>query len=180
VLDHSLDLFYGKTKPTSLLGIHHSADGRVIHSVNVLFVMRPKLRRIRLPVDFFNELFFLRGSVRDTQLSDRRGNFGLRGAVLHHRSALPQLAQSTRIGLYDVIQYERHLAQAESAAVSARGAYAKSKSALERVVGLRRKNNDVDIEEAYDGKNISSVRRVADCVNPLGSVNDSGHSKARF
>jgi outer membrane protein len=53
---------------------------------------------------------------------------------------------------YDLIQYERNLAQAESAEVSALGVYAKSKSALERAVGLTLKNNNVSIEEAYDGK----------------------------
>jgi outer membrane protein TolC len=53
---------------------------------------------------------------------------------------------------YDLIQFERNLAQAESAEVSALGVYAKSKSALERAVGLTLKNNDVNIEEAYDGK----------------------------
>jgi hypothetical protein len=53
---------------------------------------------------------------------------------------------------YDRIQYERNLAQAESAEVSALGVYAKSKSALERAVDLTLKNNIVSIEEAYDGK----------------------------
>jgi outer membrane protein len=53
---------------------------------------------------------------------------------------------------YDLIQYERNLAQAESAEVTALGVYGKSKSALERAVGLTLKNNNVDIGEAYDGK----------------------------
>jgi outer membrane protein TolC len=53
---------------------------------------------------------------------------------------------------FDLIQYERNLAQAESAEVSALGVYAKSKSALERAVGLTLKNNNVSVEEAYDGK----------------------------
>lgn len=52
----------------------------------------------------------------------------------------------------DLIQYERNLAQAESAEVTALGVYAKSKSELERAVGLTLKNNNVDLEEAYDGK----------------------------
>jgi len=53
---------------------------------------------------------------------------------------------------YDLIQFERNLAQAESAEVSALGVYAKSKSALERAVGLTLKDNNVSIEEAYEGK----------------------------
>jgi outer membrane protein len=53
---------------------------------------------------------------------------------------------------YDLIQYERNLAQAESAEVTALGVYGESKSALERAVGLTLKNNNVDIGEAYDGK----------------------------
>jgi len=52
----------------------------------------------------------------------------------------------------DLIQYERNLAQAESAEVTALDVYAESKSALERAVGLTLKNNNVDLEEAYDGK----------------------------
>jgi outer membrane protein TolC len=53
---------------------------------------------------------------------------------------------------YDLIQYDRNLAQAESAEVTALGVYGKSKSALERAVGLTLKNNNVDIGEAYEGK----------------------------
>jgi outer membrane protein len=53
---------------------------------------------------------------------------------------------------YDLIQYERNLAQAASAEVTALGVYAKAKSALERAVGLTLKNNNVNIDEAYDGK----------------------------
>lgn len=64
---------------------------------------------------------------------------------------------------YDLIQYERNLAQAESAEVSALGVYAKSKSALERAVGLTLKNNNVSIDEAYDGK----VSRPPSTLPPL-------------
>lgn len=53
---------------------------------------------------------------------------------------------------YDLIQYERNLAQAESAEVTALGVYAKAKAALERAVGLTLKNNNLDIGEAYDGR----------------------------
>jgi outer membrane protein TolC len=52
----------------------------------------------------------------------------------------------------DLIQYQRNLAQAESAEVTALDVYAESKSALERAVGLTLKNNNVDLEEANDGK----------------------------
>jgi outer membrane protein TolC len=50
---------------------------------------------------------------------------------------------------YDLIQFERNLAQAEAGALAV---YAKSKSALERAVGLKLKDNNVSIEEAYQWK----------------------------
>jgi outer membrane protein len=53
---------------------------------------------------------------------------------------------------YVLIQYERDLAQAQSAEVAALGIYAKAKAALERAVGLTLKNYNVSIGEAYDGK----------------------------
>jgi outer membrane protein len=52
---------------------------------------------------------------------------------------------------YTLIQYQRDLAQAQSAEVAALGIYAKAKAALERAVGLTLKNNNVDFEESYQG-----------------------------
>jgi hypothetical protein len=49
-------------------------------------------------------------------------------------------------------EYQRGLAQAQSAEVAAPGVYAKAKSALGRSVGLTLKNNNVSIDEACDGK----------------------------
>jgi outer membrane protein TolC len=53
---------------------------------------------------------------------------------------------------YDLIQFVRNLAQAQSAEVTALGTYAKAKSALERAVGLTLRNNNVSLEEAYAGQ----------------------------
>jgi outer membrane protein TolC len=53
---------------------------------------------------------------------------------------------------YNVIQHERDLAQARSAAVTALGIYAKAKAALDRAVGSTLLNNNITIEEAYQGK----------------------------
>jgi outer membrane protein len=51
-----------------------------------------------------------------------------------------------------LIHYERDLAQAESSEVSALGVYAKAKAALERAVRLTLKNNNVNLDEAYEGR----------------------------
>jgi outer membrane protein len=53
---------------------------------------------------------------------------------------------------YIVIQHERDLAQARSAVVTALGIYAKAKAALDRAVGSTLLNNNITIEEAYQGK----------------------------
>jgi outer membrane protein TolC len=53
---------------------------------------------------------------------------------------------------YNVIQHERDLAQARSAVVTAQGIYAKAKAALDRAVGSTLLNNNITIEEAYQGK----------------------------
>jgi len=53
---------------------------------------------------------------------------------------------------YNVIQHERDLAQARSAAVTALGVYAKAKAALDRAVGSTLLNNNIVLEEAYQGK----------------------------
>jgi outer membrane protein len=53
---------------------------------------------------------------------------------------------------YDLIQYQRDLAQAESAEVSALGVYAKAKAAVQRAAGLTLRDYNVSIGDAYDGK----------------------------
>ena len=53
---------------------------------------------------------------------------------------------------YNLIQHERDLAQARSAVVSAQGVYAKAKAALDRAVGSTLLNNNIVLEEAYQGK----------------------------
>jgi outer membrane protein len=53
---------------------------------------------------------------------------------------------------YNLIQHERDLAQARSAAVTAQGVYAKAKAALDRAVGSTLLNNHIVLEEAYQGK----------------------------
>lgn len=51
-----------------------------------------------------------------------------------------------------VIQYENYVAQARSSEVAARGAWAKARNQLERVVGQTLTNHNVSIEEALRGK----------------------------
>jgi outer membrane protein len=64
---------------------------------------------------------------------------------------------------YDLIQFQRNLAQAESAEVAALGVYAKANAALERAVGLTLTNHDVSIGEAYEGR----LSRPAEKLPPL-------------
>lgn len=51
-----------------------------------------------------------------------------------------------------VIQYENYVAQARSAEVAARGAWAKARNQLERVVGQTLTNHNISIEEALRGQ----------------------------
>ena len=51
-----------------------------------------------------------------------------------------------------MIQYENYVAQARSSEVAARGAWAKARNQLERVVGQTLTNHNVSIEEALRGK----------------------------
>jgi outer membrane protein len=53
---------------------------------------------------------------------------------------------------YNLIQHERDLAQARSAVVTAQGIYAKAKAALDRAIGSTLLNNNIVLEEAYQGK----------------------------
>lgn len=53
---------------------------------------------------------------------------------------------------YDLIQFQRDLSQAKSSEVAALGVYAKAKAALERAVGLTLINNQVNIDQAYQGQ----------------------------
>ena len=63
-----------------------------------------------------------------------------------------------------VIQYENYVAQARSAEVAARGAWAKARNQLERVVGQTLTNHSVSIEEALRGH----VSRVSSPAVPAG------------
>jgi len=92
VLQHSFDLVFRKTKPASLFGVHHSADGRVIHFVDVFFVMRLKLGRIRLAIDFFNDppvFLGIAGSLWGSRY------FGQRGRCLSHKRVVKKAAASS-------------------------------------------------------------------------------------
>ncbi len=65
-------------------------------------------------------------------------------------------AEQERFGVgasttYVVIQYQRDLAQARSTEVVTAGNYAKSKAALDRATGETLINNNVAVEEAYQG-----------------------------
>jgi outer membrane protein TolC len=51
-----------------------------------------------------------------------------------------------------VIQYENYVAQARSSEVAARGAWAKAKNQMERVLGQTLLNHNVSIEEAMKGQ----------------------------
>jgi outer membrane protein len=57
-----------------------------------------------------------------------------------------------------MIQYENYLAQARSTEVAAKGAYVKTKIALQRAIGTILDENHVVIDEAYRG----NVARPAD------------------
>jgi outer membrane protein TolC len=51
-----------------------------------------------------------------------------------------------------VLQYQSFLAQARSTEIAARGTYAKSRTALDRAVGLTLEDNGVTVADAYKGK----------------------------
>jgi hypothetical protein len=50
---------------------------------------------------------------------------------------------------YEFIQYQRSLAEAKSAEVTALGVYAKAKAALQRAVGSTLVDNNVIVDDAY-------------------------------
>jgi hypothetical protein len=50
---------------------------------------------------------------------------------------------------YEFIQYQRSLAEAKSAEVTALGVYAKAKAALQRAVGATLVDNNVIVDDAY-------------------------------
>jgi outer membrane protein len=77
---------------------------------------------------------------------------------------------------YNVIQHERDLAQARSAVVTALGIYAKAKVALDRAVGSTLLNNNIVLEEAYQGKVIRAPSPAPDSLGYLLKVSAKNSS----
>jgi outer membrane protein len=100
----------------------------------------------------------VRLEVQNAQLSLERAHASYTAAVQTRQlqeEALAAEQERYKVGAstsFYIIQYQRDVTQARSTEVAAEGAYAKAKTALDRVLGTTLENNHISLTEALSGE----------------------------